>query len=74
MKIEKTCKCVKSTPKIYRNAHTGEFCTFAAGHEYQVDVYVSAVETWYKVYQNGGWEDWVMVDQENFDKWFVEIC
>lgn len=74
MKVEKTCKCVKSTPNIYRNEQSKEFCSFIEGREYQVDVYMTSSDIHYKIYQNGGWEDWVMLEQEEFDKWFKEIC
>ena len=63
MKIfEKTCKCIENL--IIDNY------TFHKGREYQVDIY----PLFYKIYQNGGWNDYVYFESEkDFNKYFKEI-
>jgi hypothetical protein len=49
---------------------------FHKGREYQVDVlsvYENEQKLLYKVYQNGGWYDYAILTQEEFDKNFEII-
>jgi len=72
MKIEKTCRCINST-RLF-NGETGYDMEFHKGREYQLDVYTTSDQPeHFKVYQNGGWDHWIMMSKEEFDKIFVEI-
>ena len=70
MKLEKTCKYKVSLTRKNDNYPERE-CEFRAGREYQVDVYVYLDRSHYKVYQNGGWNDFVFLEdiefRENFE-------
>ena len=52
--IQKTCRCIKEVQfdelKFYNR------------REYQVDIY----PLFYKVYNNGGWDDYVFLDENEF--------
>ena len=62
MKVfEKTCKCIKEL-KI-------DNYQFHKLREYQVDIY----PLFYKIYQNGGWNDYIYLNEEEFNKYFKEI-
>ena len=61
MKFEKTCKCIQEY-KI-------ENLTFHKEREYQVDIY----PLFYKVYQNGGWNDYIYINEEDFKQYFKLI-
>ena len=58
---EKTCKCINEY-KI------GDFI-FHKRREYQVDV----CPLWYQVYNNGGWSDYVFLEEDEFNKYFKLI-
>ena len=63
MKIfEKTCSCIEDL--IFEDYQ------FHKGREYQVDIYTSH----YKIYQNGGWDDYIFLEgDDNFNKHFKLI-
>lgn len=61
MKLEKTCKCFKDLDF--------ENYTFHKGREYQVDIF----PLYYQIYQNGGWNDYIFLNKEEFDNNFKLI-
>jgi len=62
MKIEKTCKCIKD--------FTFDEYVFHKGREYQVDIY----PLYYQIYQNGGWNDYVFLENnDDFNEYFELI-
>ena len=67
---EKTCKCIES---LTRNAampnNDGDVLNFHKGREYQVDIF----PLYYQVYQNGGWDDYIFMTEEEFNKNFSII-
>lgn len=76
-KLEKTCKCLQDIETEQDNKKM----LFRKGREYQVDVfnYVDLKSEYngssllYKVYNNGGWYDYITIKQEEFDKYFEII-
>lgn len=76
-KLEKTCKCLQDIETEQDNKKI----LFRKGREYQVDVfnYVDLKSEYngssllYKVYNNGGWYDYITIKQEEFDKYFEII-
>lgn len=73
MKLEKTCKCIENS-SFLKGTTTGEVCDFIKGREYQVDIFTSFNKAeYYKVYQNGGYDDWSLLDSKEFSKSFEEI-
>ena len=70
-KLEKTCRCINEYVYI-DDVPLG----FHKGREYQVDInviYENEQKLLYKVYQNGGWYDYAILTQEEFDKNFEII-
>lgn len=65
MKLEKTCRCIKGASL---GGHE-----FLEKKEYQVDILVQASGSTYKVYRNGGWDDYVTLPEEEFKEYFEEI-
>ena len=69
MRLERTCKCIKE----YSCMNSGNLSTtlleFHKDREYQVDIY----PLYYQVYQNGGWDDYVYLDDNVFNKYFELI-
>ena len=63
MPIQKTCTCIE-------DFELDEW-KFIKKHEYQVDI--CPVPLCYKVYNNGGWLDYVNIDEETFNKNFKLI-
>ena len=62
MKLEKTCKCIED--------YEIEDLIFQKDREYQVDI----LPLYYQVYQNGGWNDYIFIEDENvFNKYFKLI-
>jgi hypothetical protein len=61
MKFERTCVCIKD--------YEYENLIFHKGREYQVDIF----PLYYQIYQNGGWYDYVYMQEEDFDKNFKLI-
>lgn len=59
--FEKTCTCI--------NECTLYDYLFRKGREYQVDVY----PLYYQVYNNGGYDDYVFLSPEDFEKYFKMI-
>lgn len=76
-KLEKTCKCLQDI----ETEQDDKKMLFRKGREYQVDVfnYVDLKSEYngssllYKVYNNGGWYDYITIKQEEFDKYFEII-
>ena len=58
---ECTCKCIVETD--IDNNH------FYKNREYQVDVY----PLYYQIYRNGGWNDYIFINEEEFNKYFKLI-
>lgn len=70
-KLEKTCRCINEYTYI-----DDVSLEFHKGREYQVDVlsvYDNNQKLLYKVYQNGGWYDYAILNQEEFDTNFEII-
>lgn len=61
-KRERTCKCIEDL--------VSDNLQFHKGREYQVDVYLLH----YKIYQNGGYDDYIIInDEDEFSKYFKLI-
>ena len=62
---ERTYKCIEN---LNINAATpyndGNELNFHKGREYQVDIF----PLYYQVYQNGGWDDYIFMTEEEFNK------
>ena len=70
-KLEKTCRCINEYLYIDNIP-----LKFHKDREYQVDIdiiYDNEQRLLYKVYQNGGWYDYAILTQEEFDKNFEII-
>ena len=66
IKLEKTCTCIAAW-----DTEVGkDKLSFLERHEYQVDVYMSLESSKYRVYANGGWTDYIDIDQKEFDEHF----
>ena len=64
---EKTCKCIESfTINAAMPNNDGDILNFYKGREYQVDIF----PLYYQVYQNGGWDDYIFMTEEEFNKNF----
>ena len=72
IKLEKTCACIASLEHTNDNDES-KLCEFIERHEYQVDVYIYLERSHYKVYQNGGWNDFVILDEKEFKENFKLI-
>ncbi len=59
--LEKTCVCIEN--------YEIEDLIFHKGREYQVDIF----PLYYQVYQNGGWDDYIYMEDEDFNKNFKLI-
>jgi len=59
--LEKTCVCIEN--------YEIEDLIFHKGREYQVDIF----PLYYQVYQNGGWDDYIYMKDEYFNKIFKLI-
>ena len=70
-KKETTCKCIEyyTTPRHLNHIIEDYDLEFHKGREYQVDI----TPLFYKVYQNGGWDDYTYMNEENFVKYFELI-
>lgn len=67
---EKTCKCIKEFNVLPDNMHPNEKeLNFHKGREYQVDIHT----LFYKVYQNGGYDDYVFLNEDEFNENFELI-
>ena len=62
IKLEKTCICLES---CVRGGYE-----FSRQHEYQVDIEKTKREETYKVYNNGGDHDFILLDKETFEHHF----
>ena len=72
VKFEKTCRCMKELSRQNDN-DSSKVCEFHKRREYQVDVYFCLEKSHYKVYQNGGWNDFVFLDEDEFKENFEMI-
>lgn len=62
MPLQKTCACIEDL--VFNDYQ------FRKRHEYQVYVY----HLYYKIYNNGGWDDYIFIDNdEYFNKYFKMI-
>ena len=67
---ERTCKCIESLTINASMPHdNGIELNFHKGREYQVDIF----PLYYQVYQNGGWDDYIFITEEEFNKNFSLI-
>ena len=67
---ERTCKCIGSIQLKASTPHNdGPEMTFHKGREYQVDIF----PLYYQLYQNGGWDDYIFLTEEEFNKNFCLI-
>lgn len=67
---EKTCKCIGSIKlKASTPFNDGPDMEFHKGREYQVDIF----PLYYQLYQNGGWEDYIFLTEEEFNRNFTLI-
>ena len=67
---ERTCKCIESlTINAACPNNDGDELNFHKGREYQVDIF----PLYYQVYQNGGWDDYIFMNEEEFNKNFSLI-
>ena len=71
LKQEKTCRCI-ATLTMLGEKNVSEL-TYHNYREYQVDVFSTAEYNIYKVYQNGGWDDYVRLDEKTFAEYFELI-
>jgi hypothetical protein len=69
MKLEKTCKCITALSRANDN-NPDKLCEFITGREYQVDVYYYLDRSHYKVYLNGGWNDFIILTENEFNECF----
>ena len=68
--LERTCRCINDFDVLPDNCHPNEKeLNFHKGREYQVDIYA----LFFKVYQNGGYDDYVFLNDEEFDNYFELI-
>ena len=68
--LERTCRCINDFVILPDNRHSNEKeLNFHKGREYQVDIYV----LFFKVYQNGGYDDYAFLSNEEFDDYFELI-
>lgn len=72
MKLEKTCKCIAALERVNDN-DSKKMCEFIVRREYQVDVYYYLDHCHYKVYANGGWNDFVILTENEFKECFELI-
>ena len=70
-KSERTCKCIQDYkfPRCLNHIIEDYDLEFHKGREYQVDV----TPLFYQVYQNGGWDDYIFMTEEDFNKYFKLI-
>ena len=70
-KKERTCKCIEdyTMPRHLNHIIEDYDLAFHKGREYQVDV----TPLFYQVYQNGGWDDYIFMTEEEFNKNFSII-
>ena len=61
MKLEKTCKCIED--------YEIEDLIFHKDREYQVDI----LPLYYQVYQNGGWNDYIFIEDENVSNKYFKL-
>lgn len=60
-KRERTCKCILD--------YVEDGLLFHKGREYQVDVY----PIYNQIYQNGGWNDYIFMQDDEMNKYFKLI-
>ena len=65
---EWTCKCIADLT-VDPKYTGGQPLEFIKGHEYQVDIY----PLYYKVYANGGWDDYEHFSDDVFRMYFELI-
>ena len=75
LKQEKTCCCISELTIANDNINRKDdsVLTFREKREYQVDVFSTTERSTYKVYQNGGWDDFVRLNEDEFKQHFELI-
>ena len=75
LKTEKTCVCIAELEiDSDNNAKEPQArLQFHVKREYQVDIFYTATYSVYKIYQNGGWDDYVRLKEDEFNKYFKLI-
>lgn len=63
IKKETTCKCIKDIALKDKSGKEQKFHTL---REYQVDIIFDTTTVKYKVYQNGGTSDFVVLSENDF--------
>ena len=59
--MERTCKCIQD--------YEQDGLKFHKGREYQIDIY----PLYNQIYQNGGWNDYIFMDDESIQEYFELI-
>ena len=70
LKLEKTCICKQN---CMLSDPYNEILDFIGGREYQVDVYADISTAIYKVYNDGGYNKYVVLSEEKFKDYFTEV-
>ena len=70
-KLEKTCACIKDFE--YTDEQSKKTYIFHKKREYQVDVQIVNKQIIYKLYNNGGWYDFIYLRQDVFEEYFKMI-
>lgn len=75
LKHEKTCVCTQSLEIENCNIknESNSMIQFHQKREYQVDIFFTVEKSFYKVYQNGGWNEFARFNEEEFNKNFKLI-
>ena len=75
LKREKTCRCIATLETENNNIRKNPeaMIQFHSGREYQVDIFFTFEKSYYKVYQNGGWDDYARMSEEEFNRNFKLI-
>lgn len=69
MILERTCTCIEEYSCMNDGKLSATILDFHKGREYQVDIY----PLYHIVYQNGGWDDYINLNDEQFNKYFKLI-
>ena len=70
--FEKTCKCIKNA-ELPSKYDSGIILRYIKGREYQVDILADLRVSLYKVYQNGTYNSYASLNENEFNEYFEEI-
>ena len=74
LKLEKTCKCIQEWHPMNDGKISTTILNFYKDREYQVNIeYLHPYTEAYIVFNNGGWDDYVTIDNDTFNKYFELI-